>query len=266
MKLKGKVALVTGAARGMGAATCLALAKEGADIAALDICGSKESGFGKSEQLEQVVNNVKKLGCRAIPLVCDITQEDQVKAAVNQAVDEFGKIHILVNSVGFVRFGLVQEMSYEVWKKIFEVNIHGVFLACKYTLPIIIKQNWGRIVNISSDGGVRAIPKYSAYCASKFAVIGLTQSLANEVGQYHITVNAVCPAATSGEFFDSQAKLLNTTLEELRKSAVSRNIIQEMISPEDVANAIAWLCTDNARFVTGHSLYVDAGCLSKIYY
>ena len=266
MKLKGKVALVTGAARGMGAATCLALAGEGADIAAIDICGPKESGFGQKGQLEHTINEVKKLGCKAIALVCDITQEDQVKAAINQAVDEFGKIHILVNSVGFVRFGLVQEMSFEVWRKIFDVNIHGVFLACKYALPVIIKQGWGRIVNISSDGGLRAIPNYSAYCASKFAVIGLTQSLANEVGKYNVTVNAVCPSATTGEFFDSQVQLLNTTKEELKKSAVNRNIIQEMITPEDVANAIAWLCTEGARFITGHSLSVDAGCIAKITY
>ncbi|MCL5070697.1 MAG: SDR family oxidoreductase [Actinobacteria bacterium] len=266
MKLEGKVAIVTGAARGMGAATCIALAKEGADIAALDICGPKESGFGQKGQLENTINEVKKLGCRAIALVCDITQEDQVKAAINQTADTFGKINILVNSVGFVRFGLVQEMSYEVWKKIFDVNIHGVFLTCKYALPIIIKQNGGRIINISSDGGLRAIPNYSAYCASKFAVIGLTQSLANEVGKYNITVNAVCPAATTGEFFDSQVQLLNTTKEELKKSAVNRNIIQEMITPEDVANAIAWLCTDNARFITGHPLCVDAGSVAKVTY
>ena len=266
MKLKGKVALVTGAARGMGAATCLTLAKEGADIAAIDLCGSKESGFGQRRQLEETVEKVEKLGCRAIALVGDITQEDQVKAAINQAVDEFGKIHILVNCAGIVRFGLVQEMSYEDWRKIFDINIHGVFLTCKYALPVIIKQNWGRIVSIASDGGLRAIPRYSAYCASKFAVIGLTQSLANEVGKYNITVNAVCPAATAGEFFDNQIRLLNITKEELKKAAISRNIIQEMIAPEDVAKAIGWLCTDDARFVTGHSLCVDAGCVTKTAY
>lgn len=266
MKLKGKVALVTGGARGIGAAACLALAKEGADIAALDICGTKESGFGQKGQLEETLEKVKKLGCRAIALVGDITQENQVKAAVNQTMDEFGKIHILVNSVGFVRFGLVQEMSYEDWRKIFDVNIHGLFLTCKHTVPVIIKQNWGRIVNISSDGGLRAIPRYSAYCAAKFAVIGLTQSLANEVGRYNVTVNAVCPAATAGEFFENQALFLNITKEELVKGAISRNIIQELITPEDVANTIVWLCTDDARFVTGHSLCVDAGCVAKATY
>ncbi len=266
MRLKGKVALVTGGARGIGAAACLALAKEGADIAALDLCGTRESGFGQRAQLEETLRKVKELGCRAIALVADITQEDQVKAAVNQAVHEFGKIHILVNCVGFARFGLVQEMSYEDWRKIFDINIHGVFLACKYTLPIIIKEKWGRIVNISSDGGMRAIPKYSAYCAAKFAVIGLTQSLANEVGEYNITVNAVCPAATTGEFFDGQAQLFDISKEELKKAAISRNIIREMITPKDVANTIAWLCTDDARFITGHSLCVDAGCVAKTVY
>lgn len=266
MKLKGKVALVTGAARGMGAATCLTLAKEGADIAALDICGTRESGFGQRRQLEETIEKVRKLGGRAILLVGDVTQENQVKAAINKTMDEFGKIHILVNSVGFVRFGLVQEMSYEDWRKVFDVNIHGVFLTCKYTVPVITKQNWGRIVNISSDGGLRAIPRYSAYCAAKSAVIGLTQALANEVGKYNVTVNAVCPGATVGEFFDSQAQPLNMTREELVKAAISRNIVQKLITPEDVANAIVWLCTDEARFVTGHSLCVDAGCVTKTIY
>ena len=199
-------------------------------------------------------------------LVSDITHEDQVKAAIDRTVEEFGKIDILVNSVGFVRFGLVHEMSYEVWRKIFDVNINGVFLACKYVLPVIIKQKWGRIVNISSDGGIRAIPKYSAYCAAKFAVIGLTQSLANEVGKYNITVNAICPSATTGEFFESQAQLLNINIEDLKKSAIKRNIIQEMITPKDVADAIVWLCSDSARFVTGHSLFIDAGCIAKTVY
>lgn len=263
MKLEGKVALVTGAARGMGAATCVGLAKEGADVAALDICGTKESGFGRREQLEETVEKVRKLGRRAISLRADVTKEDQVKAAIHQTVAEFGKIHILVNCVGFIRFGLVQDMSYEDWKNVFDVNINGVFLVCKYAVPVIIKRGWGRIVNISSNGGLRGVPEYSAYCAAKFAVIGLTQSLANEVGKYNVTVNAVCPAATGGEFLYNQAPLLNMTKDELIEAVVSRNIIQELEQPEDVANAIVWLCTDDARFVTGHSLLIDAGSLVK---
>lgn len=261
--LEGKVALITGAARGMGAATCIGLAKEGVNIAALDIGGNKKSGFGTKEQLEENVNKIKKLGCEAIPIFADLTQEEQVKSAINKTMEKFGKIDILVNCVGFIRFGLVKDMSYEDWKKCFEINTHAYFLACKHAIPIIIQQGWGRIVNISSNAGIRGLANYSAYCASKFATIGLTQALANELGEYNVTVNAVCPGATGTEFLDNQAPLLNMTKEQLRKEVVSRNIIQELESPEDIANSIVWLCSDKARFITGHSLLVEGGSMVR---
>lgn len=264
LNLEGKVALVTGSARGMGAAVALGLAKEGVDIAALDIGGDKNSGFGTRSQLEEVVKEIKKLGREAIAIYADLTQEDQVMNAMKEVVSKFGKLHILVNCVGFIRFGLVKDMPFADWKRVFDINTHAHFLACKHAIPLIVKAGWGRIVNISSNGGLRGLPNYSAYCAAKFATIGLTQSLANELGKHNITANAVCPGATGTEFLYNQAPMLNTTREELEKAVISRNIIEEMEKPEDIANAIIWLCSERAHFVTGHSLLVEGGSLTRM--
>ena len=156
LKIEGKVALVTGAARGIGAATCMGLAEEGVNIAALDIGGNEESEFGTRLQLEEIVSKIKKLGCETITIYADLTKEEQVKSAVDQTVKNFGKLDILINCVGFIRFGLVQDMPYDDWKKVFLINTRAHFLACKYAVPII-EQGWGRIINISSNLGLRGM-------------------------------------------------------------------------------------------------------------
>ena len=156
LKLEGKVALVTGAARGIGAATCMGLAEEGVNIAALDIGWNTESEFGTREQLEEIVSKIKKLGCETITIYADLTKEEQVKSAVDQTVKNFGKLDILINCVGFIRFGLVQDMPYDDWKIVFLINTRAHFLACKYAVPII-EQGWGRIINISSNLGLRGM-------------------------------------------------------------------------------------------------------------
>jgi NAD(P)-dependent dehydrogenase (short-subunit alcohol dehydrogenase family) len=196
MRFSGKVAFITGAARGMGACAALEFAKKGADIVAVSR-GRKDpvTRTLSNDDLDGVVNEIKTMGRRAIGVIADISKSVDVKNAVSKAIAEFGKIDILVNNAGVIFNSPIIYSSEEDINNVIDVNLKGCIFCCKYVVPHMARQNYGKIINISSGAGLYAEPNYTAYSASKYGIIGLTESLAAEVSHYNINVNAVCPGA-----------------------------------------------------------------------
>lgn len=269
-KLKGKVALVTGAAGagGLGRAIAIRLAREGADLILNDL--SEESG--PRQGLPAVVDEIKSLGQRALPLYADVSSAAQVEQMVAQAIEHFGRIDILVNNAGAPagpdRVPVV-ELEEEAFDLVLRVNLKGTFLCSRAVARRLIAQGeGGRIINISSTAGKRGIARFAAYCASKFGVIGLTQSLAQELGPHAINVNAICPGLVATERIDDIAVAtappgvsVAEQREQMISSTIAGNAFGRLTEPADVAAAAAFLASDEAAFHTGLSLTVDGGGL-----
>jgi len=264
MKFAGKVAVVTGAARGMGYSHCLALAREGADIAAADICSNIEGIYELSPDLKEVIGEVQKLGRKAIGIKCDVRESDQVKAMAERVLLELGRIDILVNNAGIEAFHPVQDILEDEWDKVLDVDLKGVFLCCKYVVPQMIKQKSGKIINISSIYGYQAAPLVSHYCAAKFGVVGFTQSLARELAEHNINVNAVGPGFINTKMADAEAPifapLMGIPTETYYQDAIKQvSLFGREITPQDISNAVVWLASEDSRNVTGQLILVDGG-------
>ncbi len=266
MRLKGKVAIVTGGARGMGRSHCLTLAREGADIVACDI--NKTSplvGYkmGGNEELEETVNQVKALRRRSIGLIADITKEDQVKQLVEMAVDEFGKIDILVNNAGIALIGTPTDQVTEAqWDLMMDVNLKGPWFCCKAVIPHMVANKSGKIVNIASHCGIAGFPNVGPYNCAKHGVIGLTRTLAAELAPSGINVNAICPAAVHTPMLEGAFEQAGTTLEEARKKNDPFGALSvvpgELIPPEGISNVVLFLASDDARYLHGRSILVGS--------
>jgi NAD(P)-dependent dehydrogenase (short-subunit alcohol dehydrogenase family) len=268
-KFLGKVVLITGAARGMGRSHALAFAREGASVAALDVGknGLKLAySLGSQEDLEGTVAECRhSSGQASIALYADVSNPSQVKAAVERTIQELGRIDILVNNAGISTGAqLAHELSVDDWDKVLAVNLKGVWLCCKYVIPQMIKQHSGKIVNISSIAGLMAFSGFSSYVASKFGVVGLTKTLAIELAEHDINVNCVCPGIVPSVLHDADAASFGMTAEEGREEFVKAHLFQRLIPPEDIASAVLWLSSGEARNVTGIALPVDAGHSSKL--
>lgn len=264
MKFEGKVAIVTGAARGMGYSHCLALAREGADIAAADICGNIEGIYELSPDLKEVISEIQKLGRKAIGIECDVRKSDEVKAMAERVLLELGRIDILVNNAGIEAFHPVQDISEDEWDKVLDVDLKGVFLCCKFVVPQMIKQKSGKIINISSIYGYQAAPLVSHYCAAKFGVVGFTQSLARELAEHNINVNAVGPGFINTKMADAEAPifapLMGIPTETYYQDAIKQvSLFGREITPQDISNAVVWLASEDSRNVTGQLILVDGG-------
>jgi meso-butanediol dehydrogenase/(S,S)-butanediol dehydrogenase/diacetyl reductase len=255
VKFKGKVAIVTGAARGMGYSHCLALAREGADIAAVDICEEEESN--------KVVNEVKSLGRRGIGIKCNVSKSDEVKAMVDKVLTELGKIDILVNNAGVLTVHSVVDVEEDEWDRVLAVNLKGVFLCCKYVVPHMIKQRSGKIINTASAFGKQGAPFCSPYTASKFGVVGFTESLAREVAAFNINVNAVGPGPVNTELLrgmaPAYAAYLGIPAETCYQRWLKTGLFGREITAEDVSNTVVWLASEDARNLTGQHILVDGG-------
>jgi len=255
MKLEGKTAIVTGGARGMGRAMCIALAREGADIVTCD--KGSDLPFvvplASKTELDDTVDKAKALGRKASGLTADVSKADEVEAVVAKTIDEFGKIDILVNNAGVG--GIVapcQDVTEEQWEMVLNVNLKGPWLFCKYVIPHMIKQESGKIINISSVGGLVPMPAPVApYICSKHGLIGLTRALAWELSSYRINVNAICPGAIDTPMLRKTAERMDVPEEEGLKAWAEPMLFKELIPPEDVANAVVWLASEDSRFVTG---------------
>jgi len=279
-QLEGKVALVTGAGgmKGIGRACALKLATQGADIVISDFKRAPEA-FPPQEvkagwrSIESVAAEVEALGRRCFRVWCDLTDSAQIEDMARQAAAHYGHIDILVNNaraiIGRDR-APVTELREEVWQHFLRVNTTAAFLNIQNVGRLMIAQGkGGRIINIASDAAKRAKPKTAAYTTSKFALLGLTQAAAQDLAPYRITVNAVCPGSVNTDRFNyeeaAQAQTKGLSLEDYRAQVVANAAkgvpLGRIAEPEDVANVVAFLASDEASFITGQSYNVNGGTL-----
>ncbi len=270
--LAGKVAVITGAGRknGIGAAIALRLAREGVDVVVTDLCAPPDSdapnpGVGQWPELQEVADLVAAQGVRSLPLRADVTKPQDVKDMVAQVMQAFGRIDILVNNAGVV-FGPapVAQMQPDAWQKTLAVNATGVFLCCREVIPAMLAgKAGGRIINMSSIAAIRPRPYLASYAASKAAVIALTQSLAQEVAAAGITVNAILPGDIETGFkqwgLQLESAVFGQSYEAVYQRTVAQIPVGRMGQPQDVAHVVAFLCSDEAAFLTGQCYPVTGG-------
>lgn len=253
MKLKNRVAIVTGAAEGIGKAIAREFVSEGAKIIIADI------NFEKAKQ------TAAELGNSSFPVSVNVTDSLQVENMVNTAIERFGKVDILVNNAGIVRKGWVKDLSEKTWDEVIDTNLKGTFLCSKAILAEMIKNNYGRILIISSIAGKQGEAAGSAYCSSKFGQIGFTQALALEVAKHNITVNALCPGpipTSLGEYgIREDAKLRGQDPDEFRDWFISRTPFGVQGTPEQVAKMAVFVVSDDCDFTTGSAFNCNGGII-----
>jgi NAD(P)-dependent dehydrogenase (short-subunit alcohol dehydrogenase family) len=270
-ELSGQTAIVTGAGRagGIGRAIALELARMGADVVVADL-PSPMAGFewyetGDRRGLQAVAEEVAALGVRSLPLPVDVTDPQLVQAMVETTVAEFGRLDILVNNAGAaLGAGPVTDMDPSAWRKTIEVNLTGSFLCCQAALrPMVQAGRGGCIVNIASIAGKTPVPWIAPYNASKAGVIAFTQTLAVEVAEHGIRVNAVCPGNIDTELLQAECEFLASmggiTPEEARRSYAEEPPLKRLGRPEDVAAVVGFLVSNAASYITGQAINVDGG-------
>jgi 3-oxoacyl-[acyl-carrier protein] reductase len=242
--LKDKVAIVTGSARGLGAATARRLAEEGAKVVITDIL---------RVQAEATAASLKAKGLAVHCVVGDITKATDVQRLVDEAVATFGGVHVLVNNAGFPRDKYLVKMSEEDWDLVMSVMLKGAFLTTRAVVPKMIEQGWGRIINISSRAHL-GNPTQANYSAAKAGLIGMAKALAIEEGRYGITVNCVAPG-----FMETEMVQALPTYETIKERAVQAQPIKRVGRPDDIADAVAFLSSERAGFISGEVLHVTGG-------
>ncbi len=269
--LTNKVALVTGAGgeRGIGRAIAMRFAREGADVVINDLTANARGDWAG---LPAVAAEIKAMGQRVLTIEADVTRADQVDQMVQNALHCFGKIDILVNNAGAPAGPdrvPVAELEEDVFDRVQSVNVKGTFLCSRAVVRLMIERgNGGKIINIASTSGLRGIPRFAAYCASKFAVVGFTQSLAHEMGAYRVQVNAICPDLIETERLYGMAsgmKPEGTSTEEYRARMIERSVqntpLGRIGQPEDVANVAAFLASSDGDYITGQAISVSGGSI-----
>jgi SDR family mycofactocin-dependent oxidoreductase len=264
--LAGRVALITGAAHGQGRATALALAREGVHIAALDVARQLDyPGYplGTPEALAEMVKEVETAGVHGLPLVADVRDDEAVTAAVAKTIDRFGRIDILFNNAGICFYGYAHELTEAAWDAMLDINLKGAWLVARRVIPHMMKQQSGVIINNSSVAGLRGMNRLSHYAASKWGLTGLTKSWAIELAPYNIRVLSIHPTGVNTPMNDGLAALEGATPQEIAERSAGNLQPVPWIEPEDVAAAVVFLVSDEARFVTGSQFVLDAGLLSR---
>jgi 3-oxoacyl-[acyl-carrier protein] reductase len=245
MSLSGRVAFVTGASQGIGRACALKLATEGATVAV---------AARNQDKLNELVNEIIATGGKAAAFTLDVTDEEQVKSAIKSAIAQFGKIDVLVNNAGITRDQLVMRMRRADWDAVLQTNLTSAYLCIQQVTSPMLKQRWGRIINITSIFGQMGQAGQANYAASKAGLIGLTMAVARELGSRNITCNAVAPGFI-------ETAMTEALGDEFKQNAAKQIPLGRVGTPGDVAGAVAFLASDAAAYITGHVLNVNGGLL-----
>jgi 3-oxoacyl-[acyl-carrier protein] reductase len=245
MDLSNKVAIVTGSARGIGKAIALKLAEVGADVVVNDIPASAEALDGTSSE-------IKALGRKSLALTADVSSSEEVNKFIENAATQMGRIDILVNNAGVTRDQLIMRMTDEEWDTVLNIDLKSAFLCSRAVIRYMMKQRWGRIISIASVVGLGGNAGQANYASAKAGIIGLTKSIAKEVGSRNITANAIAPGFI-------ETKMTEALDDKQRQILVERIPLQSIGTPRDVAETVAFLASEEARYITGQVLAVDGG-------
>lgn len=251
-RLQGKVALITGAASGIGRASAMLFAREGAAVGVVD----RNETAGR-----EVSDAIASAAGRTLFVPADVTCASDCRRAVRAVADKFGALHILFNNAGIIRRASVVELTEQDWDRVMEVNVKSIFLMSKFGIPVIQKSGGGSIINTASGWGLAGGPKAAAYCASKGAVVLLTKAMAIDHGPQNIRVNCICPGDTDTPMLRSEAQQLGANASEFLRDAAQRPL-RRVGTPEEIARAALYLAGDDSSFVTGTALVVDGGGLA----
>jgi len=247
--LTGRVAFVTGAAQGIGAATARRLARAGAEVAVVDM---------NLESAQKVAASIQEMGRRAVAVRCDVSSSVAVDAAVAETRTELGAIGVLVNNAGVLRDNYLFKMSDDDWDTVINTHLRGTFNCTRAAQADMVAQKWGKIVNVSSVAALGNAAQ-SNYSAAKAGIQGLTKTHALELGKFNINVNSVAPGFVETDMIKATAKAQGVDFETYRQRAVDRNPMKRVAQPEDIAGAVAILCSDDASMINGQVIYVAGG-------
>jgi SDR family mycofactocin-dependent oxidoreductase len=265
-ELSGRVALITGAAHGQGRASALALAREGAHVAALDVAKTLAyPGYtlGSPQALETLAEECRQLGVDCLTFAADVRDDRAVSAAVRETMARFGRIDILFNNAGICAYGLAHELTEDAWDVMLDINLKGAWMVTRRVVPHMMARKAGVILNNSSIAGLRGMARLSHYAASKWGLVGLTKSWALEFAPYSIRVVSLHPTGVNTPMNDGLAALEGTTPQEIAERSAGNLLPVPWIEPEDVAAAVVFLASDKARFITGSQFVLDAGLLTR---
>jgi NAD(P)-dependent dehydrogenase (short-subunit alcohol dehydrogenase family) len=242
-KLNGKVAIITGGSTGIGEATAQAFAQEGVKV----VVASRRINEG-----EEAVYRIQEAGGEAIFVKTDVAKAADVEALVNKTVNTYGRLDYAFNNAGFGKDGLLTDIAEEDWDQVVDVNLKGTWLCLKYEIPVMLKQGAGAIVNVASQAGVVGVPNYSSYCAAKGGVIALTRAAALEYAKSGIRINVVSPGPI-------ETDLLASMPPDILSQIAASLPIGRVGKSREVGEAVVWLCSEAASFMTGHNLIIDGG-------
>jgi SDR family mycofactocin-dependent oxidoreductase len=260
------IALVTGAAHGQGRAVSVALAGDGYDIVALDVAAPLSYPpypMGSSEELDSLAAEVSALGRSCLPVVADVRDFDAVAGAVAAAVARFGTIDVLFNNAGICAYGLAHELTEAEWDAMLDINLKGAWIVARHVIPVMIAARRGVIVNNSSIAGLRGMGRLSHYAASKWGLTGLTKSWAIELAPHGIRVVSIHPTGVDTPLNDGLAAMEGKTPEEIAEASAGNLLPVPWIEASDVAEAVRFLVSDRARYMTGTEFVLDAGLLTR---
>lgn len=275
-RFQDKIVFITGAAHGMGRAHALAFAREGARLVLCDACRQYESisyPLARPEELAELAGEIESLGCDVLAAQVDVTHLAEMQALADRAGQELGPIDIVVANAGLYSFARSWEMSEAQWDETMNVDLKGVWITCKVSIPHMLERGSGKIICVSSTAGFKGMHALAHYVAAKHGVIGLIKTLAIELAPYHINVNAICPTSVDTAMCRNQAIYdafaggpgAQATYEHMLELMNQINLFSDrnLLPPEDVSKVVLWLASEEARHLTGSAIPVDAGYLAR---